>query len=125
VEDGRNGGLTAARDVGTFAASAYGSYFGAPLGVLMLAILGLLIDDTLQRLNALKSYLSLTVNLTGAVLFAIVAPVHWPAVAVMVPASLLGGRTGAIVARHISARWLRGGVAAIGVAVAILLLVGV
>ena len=85
---------------------------------LMLAILGLLVEDTIQRLNALKSYLSLTVNLVGAVLFAIVAPVHWPAVAVMVPASLLGGRTGAIVARHIPADWLRGGVAVIGITVA-------
>jgi uncharacterized protein len=125
VEGGRNRGLTAARDIGTFAGSAYGSYFGAALGVLMLAILGLLVDDTIQRLNALKSYLSLTVNVVAAVLFAIVAPVHWPAVAVMVPASLLGGRTGAAVARHIPAAWLRGGVAVIGITVAILLLVGV
>jgi uncharacterized membrane protein YfcA len=124
AEDGTGGRLSTARNAGTMAAAAYGSYFGAALGVLMLAILGLLVDDSLQRLNALKSYLSLVVNVIGAALFAIVAPVHWSAVAVMVPASLLGGRGGAVVARHIPAPWLRGGVATIGVIVAILLIVG-
>ncbi len=122
---GSDGPVSAARDIGTLAAATYGAYFGAALWVLMLAILGLLVDDTLQRLNALKSYLSLVVNLIGAVLFAIVAPVHWLAVVVMLPASLLGGRGGAVVARHIPTPYLRGGVAAVGIAVAVLLLIGV
>ncbi len=55
--------------VGQFLAAVYGSYFGAGLGVMMLAILGILLADTLQRLNALKGFLSLVVNIVGAVFF--------------------------------------------------------
>ncbi|MHB1809394.1 MAG: sulfite exporter TauE/SafE family protein [Solirubrobacteraceae bacterium] len=111
-------------DLAVFATAVYGAYFGAAMGVLVLAVFGVLMSETMQRLNALKSYVSLVVNVIAAILFAFVAPVHWEAVAVMMPASLIGGRGGAALARHVSAGALRAGAAAIGTVVAALLLAG-
>lgn len=106
----------------TVAGGTYGSYFGAGLGVALLAVLGLSLDDTLQRLNALKGALSLAVNLAGAVILAVLGPVHWLSVLVVAPAALTGGRAGVVVARRLSDRVLRAGVIAFGVVVAVVLL---
>ena len=105
-----------------FLAAVYGAYFGAGLGIMMLAILGIFVADTLQRLNALKGLLSLLINVLGAVYFAIFANVVWVAVAVMAVASLLGGRVGVALARRLDDRLLRWLVVAFGVAVAVRLL---
>jgi uncharacterized protein len=102
---------------------AYGAYFGAALGVLLLALLGTLVADSLQRLNALKGLLSLIANWVAAAFFIAFAPVHWGAVAALGPASLLGGRTGVIVARRLPDTLLRAIVVAFGTGVAIYLLV--
>ena len=56
-----------------FAATVYGGYFGAGLGIMLLAILGVFVDDALQRLNALKGVLSLLVAVVSAVGFALSA----------------------------------------------------
>lgn len=112
-------GLLAATVVG----GTYGSYFGAGLGVALLAVLGVSLDDTLQRLNALKGALALAVNAAGAVMLAVLGPVHWLSVLVVAPAALVGGRFGVVVARRLSDRVLRGGVIAFGVVVAVVLLV--
>ncbi len=108
----------------TFAAAVYGAYFGAGLGVILLALLGVLIAETLPRLNALKAYLSLVVNLLAAALFVVLLPVSWAAVAVMAPSSLLGGFLGARLARRIGPAVLRAGVVSIGTGVALALLLG-
>jgi uncharacterized membrane protein YfcA len=110
--------------VATFAAGSYGAYFGAGLGVILLAVLGVLIAETLARLNALKAYLTLVVNLLAAVLFALILPVSWTAVLIMAPSSLLGGRVGAILARRIPAPVLRASVVGIGGVVSVALLLG-
>jgi uncharacterized membrane protein YfcA len=102
---------------------AYGAYFGAALGVMMLALLGLLVPDALQRLNALKGLLSLTVSVFAAAVYAVLAPVHWPAAAVLAVTSLAGGSVGGVVARRLPEPILRGTVVTLGVAVAIRLLV--
>jgi uncharacterized membrane protein YfcA len=106
-----------------FASSVYGGYFGAGLGIMLLAILGLFIDDELQRLNALKGLLSLVVGVVAAVSFALFADVRWPAAAVMAAASLVGGRAGVGLARRLGERTLRIVVVVFGVAVAVVLLV--
>jgi uncharacterized membrane protein YfcA len=106
----------------TLGATIYGAYFGAAMGIMVLAVFGVLITDTLQRLNALKAFVALTVNVVAAVLFAIFAPVNWTAVVIMAPTSLAGGRAGAALARRIPAPALRLGVAALGLAVAVDLL---
>jgi uncharacterized protein len=105
-----------------FLAATYGAYFGAGLGIMMLAILGIFVADTLQRLNALKGLLSLVINLVGAAFFAFFADVVWAAVAVMAVASLLGGQAGVLLARRLDDRLLRWLVVAFGVVVAVRLL---
>jgi len=114
----------AALAIATFFAGAYGAYFGGGLGVLLLAVLGVFLDKSLQLTNALKGALSLVINLIALVLFALFGPVHWWMVAVMAPMSLLGGWSGSHVARRIPARVLRPVIAAFGVIVAIVLAVG-
>lgn len=100
----------------------YGAFFGAGLGVMMLAVLGLFIRDDLQRLNALKGMMSLTINVVAAVYFALFGPVSWIAVAVMLPASAAGGFAGVALARRLSPTVLRAVVVALGVAFAVHLL---
>ncbi len=104
-------------------AGVYGGFFGGALGVLTLAILGLGIADSLQRLNALKGVLSFVVNAVAALCFVFLGPVAWTAAAVMVPAALLGGVAGGLLARRLDAAVLRYVVVAFGVAVALRLLV--
>jgi uncharacterized protein len=107
----------------TFVAAVYGGYFGAGLGIALLAILGLALEDELQRLNALKGLLSLLISLTAGVGFALFGPVAWGAAGLMALGSLLGGRLGVAVARRLSPTLLRTLVVLFGVAVAARLLV--
>lgn len=104
--------------VAVFLASVYGAYFGGGLGVILLAVLGIFVADHIQRTNALKAVLSLVVNTVALIVFALVAPVSWAAVAVVAPASLLGGYLGAGVARRLGATALRWVVIVFGVVVA-------
>jgi uncharacterized membrane protein YfcA len=100
-------------------AGVYGGYFSAALGVAVLALLGLFLDDTLQRLNALKALLQLVIGAVSAVGFALLAPVAWTAVAIIAPASMVGGEVGARLAQRVSDRVLRVGIIAYGVAAAV------
>ena len=111
-------GLVAA----VFASGAYASYFGAAAGVLLLAVLALGIVDTLQRLNAVNRALILLANLVAAPAFIIVGPIDWPSVAVLAPATLVGGAIGARVARRLNDDVLRWSVILLGVGVAVWLL---
>ena len=106
-----------------FAATLYGGYFGAGLGIVLLALLGALRPDDLQRLNALKGLLSLLVAVVSAVGFALFGPIAWDAALIVGVACLGGGVAGVRVARRLSAALLRGVVVVYGVAVAIVLLV--
>jgi uncharacterized protein len=106
-----------------FAATVYGGYFGAGLGIMLLAILGVFVDDGLQRLNALKGVLSLLVAAVTVVGFALFGPVAWDAAAIVGVTCLAGGAAGVGVARRLPAPVLRGLVIAYGVSVAIALLV--
>ena len=116
------GGSTVALHAGLFAATLYGGYFGAGLGIVLLALLGALLPDDLQRLNALKGLLSLLVAVICAAGFALLGPVAWDAALVVGVACLPGGVVGVRVARRLSAAVLRAVVIAFGVAVAIVLL---
>jgi uncharacterized protein len=101
-----------------FLAAIYGGYFGAGLGVILLAILGLLIDDSLIKLNALKQAISLSVNVSAAIYFCFSGQVNWPIVAVMIFGSVLGGSIGGRTATFIRPGILRWAVVVIGFAVA-------
>jgi uncharacterized protein len=106
-----------------FAAAVYGGYFGAGLGLLLLAVLALFVDDDLQRLNALKGLLSLLIGAVAALYFALFGPVAWAAAGIMALTTLAGGQAGVGVARRLSPGALRAVVIAFGVAVAVVLLV--
>lgn len=99
-------------------AAVYGGYFGAGLSVIVLAVLGLLLDDSLTRLNALKQAIAFGVNVAAAVLFALAGPVVWPAALAMAVGALLGGTAGGRLAGRVRPATLRRVVVIIGVAVA-------
>jgi uncharacterized membrane protein YfcA len=96
--------------------SAYAAYFGAAAGILLLAVLALFIVDEVQRLNALNRLLIMVVNVVAAVVFIILGPLSWPAIAVLAPTTMIGGRAGVAVVRRLSATALRATVIVIGVA---------
>jgi uncharacterized membrane protein YfcA len=99
--------------------SVYGGYFGAAIGVLLVAVLGLFLNDTLQRINALKTSLTVVVNGVAAVVFSFLGPVAWSAALTLAVATGLGGVLGAVIARRLSDRALRLAVVAIGLAAAV------
>ncbi|MEB3265216.1 MAG: sulfite exporter TauE/SafE family protein [Cyanobacteriota bacterium] len=106
-----------------FAASLYGGYFGAGLGVILLAVLALLLNDSLTRLNGLKQALALVINLAAALLFAGSGQVHAQAAAVMALGALLGGALGGRLASRLNPERLRVMVVGLGLLVAIVLAV--
>jgi uncharacterized protein len=99
--------------------SVYGGYFGAAIGVLLVAVLGLFLHDTLQRNNALKTSLTVVVNGVAALAFSFLGPVAWSAALTLAVATGLGGILGAVIARRLSDRALRWAVVAIGLAAAV------
>jgi uncharacterized membrane protein YfcA len=113
--------LTARLAVGLGA--VYGSYFGAGLGVLLLAVLGILVADELQRLNALKGVLSLLVNVVGVLVFVVSARVAWQYAALLAGTAFVGGTLGVSVARRLPAPVMRAAVITLGTVVGIVLLV--
>lgn len=109
--------------VGVGVASIYGGYFGAGLGIVLLAALGLTLEEPLQRLNAIKQVLSLTVAVVSAIAVALFGPVSWLGVVLVGAGTLVGGRVGVGVARRLPDEVLRGLVIALGVTVAVVLLI--
>ena len=103
-------------------AAVYGGYFGAGLSVIVLAVLALLLEDTLTRLNALKQAVALAVNVAAAIFFLFSGQVNWPLAAVMAVGALAGGAVGGKLAGRIRPETLRWSVVAIGVVVAALYL---
>ena len=110
--------------VGTLLAGVYGGYFGAAQGVLLIGVLGAVLTESLQRVNAAKNLLSLIVNLVAAVTFLVVRPsaVDPVVVALIAVGSLLGGLLGAGVGRALSPGVLRAVVAIVGVVAIVRLL---
>jgi hypothetical protein len=104
-------------------AAIYGGYFGAGLSVIVLAVLGLTLDDSLTRLNALKQAISFSVNITAAIFFLFSGKVVWSAALVMAVGALIGGALGGRLAGRIKPITLRRVVVTIGFAVAIIYLV--
>lgn len=87
--------------------SVYGGYFGAALGVMLVAALGLVIDASIAKVSALKNAISALVGFITLLVFAVFGPVNWADVAVLAPATVTGGYLGARVARRLPARILK------------------
>jgi uncharacterized membrane protein YfcA len=105
-------------------ASAYGGYFGAAQGVIYLALMGLLLPDDLQRINATKNVLSAVVNGVAAIFFLFVAEFHWTAVLLIAIGSTVGGQLGARIGRRLPPTVLRGVIVVVGLAAITQLLLG-
>lgn len=107
----------------TFGAGIYGGYFGAAQGVLLVGMLGILMDEQLQRLNALKNVLTAGVNLVAGIVFVAVAEIDWVVVLLIAAGSTVGGLLGAKIGRKLPPTVLRGVIVVVGlVAVTKLLL---
>jgi len=104
-------------------ASIYGGYFGAGLSVIVLSALGLTLEDSLTRLNALKQAVAFSVNVAAAIFFIFSGHVLWSAALVMAVGALIGGMLGGRLAGKIKPSTLRWTVVTIGVIVAVIYLV--
>ncbi|OJF10241.1 sulfite exporter TauE/SafE family protein [Couchioplanes caeruleus] len=105
-----------------FIGAVYGGYFGAALGVMYVAALALVLDESLNRINALKNVLSACVGLVTVVVFAIFAKIHWGAVLVVAPATVVGGYAGARLARRLPAPVLKALIVTFGAVIGVVLL---
>ena len=101
-------------------AAIYGGYFGAGLSVIVLAALGVTLEDNLTRLNALKQLIGFATNVAAAVFFIFSGQVVWLAAGVMAVGALLGGTLGGRLAGRVQPSTLRWIVVSIGVIVSLL-----
>jgi uncharacterized membrane protein YfcA len=98
-----------------FGIAIYGGFFGAAMGILMLAMLGLVGHDNLSRMNGLKNFAAVAINLTAAGIFAASGQVHWPLALAMMGGSVAGGYASARASRHVNPKWVRALVIVTGV----------
>ncbi len=103
----------------TFAGAVYGGFFGAGLGIMLLAALGLFLGDTMLRVNALKQALQLAINVLAALFFALSGHVRWELVPIMAVAAVIGGTVGGRLVRVVNPTWLRRVVVVFGLVVAL------
>lgn len=101
-----------------FLTALYGGFFGAGMGVMMLATLGLTQGGDYHRLNALKNMLSIVIGAVAIVVFVSGGVVAWPEALVMIPGVALGGWYGVWLARRVPEPVLRGVVIAVGLLLA-------
>jgi uncharacterized membrane protein YfcA len=104
-----------------FLVGVYGGYFGAGMGILMLAALGLIGLTDMHQMNALKNVLAVAINGIAAIYFTVAGAVVWGDVVVMTLGSLLGGYLGARAARRLGRTFVRRAVVVIGVTMSIAL----
>ncbi|EUA11293.1 sulfite exporter TauE/SafE family protein [Mycobacterium kansasii 732] len=109
-------GRMAAVVLGTFAVGLYGGYFTAAQGILLVGVMGALLPESVQRMNAAKNALSLVVNLVAAIGYTFVAcdRISWPVAGAIAAGSLLGGSLGARYARRLSPKVLRATIVVVG-----------
>jgi uncharacterized membrane protein YfcA len=118
----RRGGREARADIGpgamvaTALVGVYGGYFGGAQGILLVGVLGTLMTESLQRLNALKNGLVTAVNTVAAVTFLVVAPgqVDWRVVALIAVGSTVGGLIGSRIGRRLPQPVLRAVIVVVG-----------
>ncbi|MFD6752347.1 sulfite exporter TauE/SafE family protein [Micromonospora gifhornensis] len=103
-------------------ASVYGGYFGAAVGVMLVAALALVLDATLARVSAIKNLLSAIIGLTTVAVFALAGPVNWAGVALLAPATLVGGYAGARLVRRLPSKLLKAIIVVFGTTIGLYLL---
>ena len=106
----------AALVLGTFAIGIYGGYFTAAQGILLIGLMGALLPEDVQRMNAAKNLLSMLVNVVAAVSYTLVAfdRISWPVAGLIAVGSLFGGWLGARYGRRLSPTALRVAIVIVG-----------
>jgi len=105
-----------------FLAGIYGGYFGAAQGVLLIGMLGIALNDSLQRINAAKNVLAGLVNGLAAVVFIIATHIDWGVAGLIAAGSIIGGQVGARVGRRLQPWGLRVVIVCVGIAALVKLL---
>ncbi len=105
-----------------FLAGIYGGYFGAAQGVLLIGMLGIALNDSLQRINATKNVLAGLVNGLAAVVFIIATHIDWGVAGLIAAGSIIGGQVGARIGRRLPPWGLRVVIVCVGVAALVKLL---
>jgi len=105
-----------------FAVSVYGGYFGAGVGILMLAALGFMGLGNIHRMNGLKNWGGLCMNAVAAFMFAFTKLVHWPIALAMAAGAVTGGYIGSRTAQRLPQGLVRGAIIAIGLVSGVLML---
>jgi uncharacterized protein len=103
--------------------AVYGGYFGAGIGILMLAVLGIMGLSDIHQMNGLKNIFGSMINGVAAVYFVFAGLVDWPSAALMAAGSIIGGYGGAGIARRMGQKFVRGIVILIGFAMAVSLFI--
>ena len=106
-----------------FLVAVYGGYFGAGIGILMLAVLGFMGLTNIHRMNGLKNWGALCINAVAVVMFAGGGIVHWPIALTMAVGGMLGGYAGSRLAQRVGQQVVRHAIVAIGLAAFVWLLV--
>ena len=102
----------------------YGGYFGAGMGILMLAALGLMGLRDIHQMNGLKNWMATCINVAAVAIFVATGIVRWPVALAMAVGAALGGYAGSGLAQRVPQRIVRRGIVTIGLASAIWLAVG-
>jgi uncharacterized membrane protein YfcA len=106
----------ASRNVWLLPVSTYGGYFGAGLGVMLLALLTLTGRESLRALNALKNLYATVAALAGVVIFAVTGTIHWPSTIIMLAGAVVGGFTGGKLLGILPAGAVRSAIVVLGIA---------
>jgi hypothetical protein len=96
--------------------SIYAGYFGGGVGIMMMAVWGLLGDIDLKAMSAARTLLVSAANVVATLCFAVAGPVYWPETTAMLAGAVVGGYFGAVLARRLPASWLRAFVITFGAA---------
>ena len=97
-----------------FLVAVYGGYFGAGIGILMLAALGFMGFTNIHRMNGLKNWGGLCINAIAALTFALLGLVDWPVAIAMASGAMLGGYAGSRLAQKVPQEYVRRAVISIG-----------
>jgi hypothetical protein len=114
--------------VAVFLISVYAGYFGAGVGILFLAAMGLMYQRDLGQVNAIKVFVSTVSNVLAAITFVVLELRHptgaisWRATAPLAAGALVGGFVGVTIARKLPAAALRAFAALVGISIAVYLI---
>lgn len=100
--------------IGIFLTAVYGGYFGASQGVVLVALMGIMMAESLHRLNAIKNVFVAIANLVSGLVFVVIADVDWQVVGLLAGGSIIGGLIGAKIGRRLSTTWLRAAIVVVG-----------